>query len=158
MCEHLDSHGARVVGEGDLDNFSLDDLRRGYLVVPHDAELDLATLPDRAGSAMTLVTNWWVECCLFGKCLVDPAGNILCRPFDKLSISGELLINHNSSGRERLRFSRFFWADHPLHGVRRYRATPCDKTSHSHGYEKQPNSLTSALFFLQELPMTNIYL
>jgi DNA replication regulator DPB11 len=38
---------------------------------------------------MNLVTNWWVERCLYGKRLVDPANDILSRPFDHQSISGE---------------------------------------------------------------------
>ena len=38
---------------------------------------------------MNLVTNWWVERCLYGKRLVDPADDILSRPFDNHSISGE---------------------------------------------------------------------
>jgi DNA replication regulator DPB11 len=38
---------------------------------------------------MNLVTNWWVERCLYGKRLVDPTDDILSRPFDHPSISGE---------------------------------------------------------------------
>jgi hypothetical protein len=73
----------------DLDNTLSEDLRRGYLVIPHDVEVDLTALPERAGSQLTLVTNWWVERCLYGKRLVDPAGDVLSRPFEKLSISGK---------------------------------------------------------------------
>jgi len=91
LREHLDGHGACVVHGDQLKNFSSDDLRRGYLVVPHDAEVDLKALPDRAGSAMNLVTNWWVERCLYGKCLFDPADHILSKPFGRPSISGEFL-------------------------------------------------------------------
>jgi DNA replication regulator DPB11 len=71
----------------ELSNFTLDDIARGFLVVPHDVVLDLATLPEGAGN-LTLVTNWWVERCLHGKSLVDPTDSVLCRPFDNLSISG----------------------------------------------------------------------
>jgi DNA replication regulator DPB11 len=59
------------------------------LVVPHDVPIDLATLPEGAGD-FALVTNWWVERCLHGKLLVDPTDSVLCRPFNKLSISGAL--------------------------------------------------------------------
>jgi DNA replication regulator DPB11 len=42
---------------------------------------------------MNLVTNWWVERCLYGKRLVNPADDILCRPFDHQSINGEIKRN-----------------------------------------------------------------
>ncbi|KAF1996794.1 hypothetical protein P154DRAFT_306632 [Amniculicola lignicola CBS 123094] len=85
---HLASNGAGVLRSSDeLAEFSSDDLRRGYLVVPHDVQTDLRALPEAAGG-MSLVTNWWVEQCLFGKRLVDPSDHVLSRPFNKLSISG----------------------------------------------------------------------
>jgi DNA replication regulator DPB11 len=71
-----------------LQGFSADDLGRGYLVVPHDVPVDPSTLPEGAGN-LSLVTNWWVERCLHGKCLVDPTDCVLCRPFNNLNISGE---------------------------------------------------------------------
>lgn len=40
---------------------------------------------------MNLVTNWWAERCLFGKCLVDPADYALSKPFDHASITGMFL-------------------------------------------------------------------
>jgi DNA replication regulator DPB11 len=89
LREHLESKGARVLRASELNNSSLDDLRRGYFVIPHDAELDLADLPERAGSLITVVTNWWVERCLYGKRLVDPADDVLSRPFESFSISGK---------------------------------------------------------------------
>ncbi|KAH8725804.1 hypothetical protein GQ44DRAFT_739308 [Phaeosphaeriaceae sp. PMI808] len=63
--------------------------------VPHDTKVDLTTIPERAGSLLTIVTNWWVERCLYGKRLVDPADDILSRPFDNHSITGfsGLIIN-----------------------------------------------------------------
>ena len=73
----------------DLNNASSEDLRRGYFVIPHDVEVDLTALPERAGSHLNLVTNWWVERCLYGKRLVDPASDVLSRPFQKVSISGK---------------------------------------------------------------------
>lgn len=62
-------------------------------MLPHDVEIDVVSgsLPERAGSMMNLVTNWWVERCLYGKRLVDPTDDVLSRPFDKLSINGKLL-------------------------------------------------------------------
>ncbi|KAF2026883.1 hypothetical protein EK21DRAFT_73218 [Setomelanomma holmii] len=78
----------------ELNAFSTDDLRRGYLVVPHDATVDSSTVPERAG-VFSLVTNWWVERCLYGKCLVNPAVDVLSGPFDNHSIDGfsDLIIN-----------------------------------------------------------------
>ncbi|KAF2468948.1 uncharacterized protein BDR25DRAFT_289946 [Lindgomyces ingoldianus] len=88
LREVLTNDGAIMMRDAsDLENLSADDLRRSYLIIPHDAEPDLTSLPGGAG-AMHLVTNWWVERCLHTKCLVDPTGHVLCRPFDKLSISG----------------------------------------------------------------------
>ncbi|KAF2111428.1 hypothetical protein BDV96DRAFT_582142 [Lophiotrema nucula] len=95
LAQHLESNGALAIrSSGELEDFSPDDLRRGFLVVPHDVASDLTSLPGASG-AMSLVTNWWVERCLHGKCLVDPTENVLCRPFDVLSISGfnDLVIN-----------------------------------------------------------------
>jgi DNA replication regulator DPB11 len=66
------------------------DLKGGFLVVPHDVPVNLSSAPDRAGSLMNLVTNWWVERCLYGKRLVNPADDILSRPFEHQSISGEI--------------------------------------------------------------------
>lgn len=40
---------------------------------------------------MNLVTNFWVERCLYGKRLVDPAEDIFSRPFDNLSVVGKHL-------------------------------------------------------------------
>jgi DNA replication regulator DPB11 len=89
LRKHLESHGARVLHTNELNNCSLDDLRRGYFVIPHDVEVGLADLPERAGSLITIVTNWWVERCLYGKRLVEPAEDDLSRPFERLGISGK---------------------------------------------------------------------
>ncbi len=64
-------------------------------MIPHDVEVDVVSgsLPDRAGSIANLVTNWWVERCLYGKRLVDPTTDVLSRPFDKLSINGKFLAS-----------------------------------------------------------------
>ena len=77
---------------GELVGISADELGRGFLLVPHDVQLDLTSLPEAAGN-MTLVTNWWVERCLHGKRLVDPTDNVLCKPFNKLRISGMYIIS-----------------------------------------------------------------
>jgi hypothetical protein len=89
LRQHLESNGARFLHIADLHKSSSDDLRRGFLVIQHDAEPDLARLPEPAGSLMEFVTNWWVERCLYGKRLVDPAEDVLSRPLGKLSTSGK---------------------------------------------------------------------
>jgi DNA replication regulator DPB11 len=45
---------------------------------------------------LNLVTNWWVERCLYGKRLVDPAYDVLSRPFDNHSISGKFWTLSNT--------------------------------------------------------------
>ncbi|OAG03131.1 uncharacterized protein CC84DRAFT_1220030 [Paraphaeosphaeria sporulosa] len=77
LREHLDSNGAVVVCDAaELEKFAADDLGEGFVLVPHDVQPDLTSLPDAAG-AMSMVTNWWVERCLHGKCLVDPTDFVL---------------------------------------------------------------------------------
>ncbi|KAL6163554.1 protein kinase activating protein dpb11 [Exserohilum turcicum] len=98
LRQHLESNGARVIRTIDLNNSPLDLLKPGYLVIPHDTEVDLTALPDQAGAHLSLVTNWWVERCLYGKRLVDPADDVLSRPFQRLSISGFSGLTINSTG------------------------------------------------------------
>ncbi|KAL1654270.1 protein kinase activating protein dpb11 [Didymella pomorum] len=102
---HLEKNGARVLSGDDLERFPPSDLRRGYLVIPHDVEVDVVSgsLPERAGSIMNLVTNWWVERCLYGKRLVDPTDDVLSRPFDKLSINGFSGLTRSSSAESLIR-------------------------------------------------------
>lgn len=94
LRNHLEKNGARVLSIDETEKFPSSDLTRGYLVLPNDVEVDVASgsLPERAGSTMNLVTNWWVERCLYGKRLVDPTADVLSRPLDKLSINGKLLV------------------------------------------------------------------
>ncbi|KAL5115559.1 protein kinase activating protein dpb11 [Pleosporales sp. CAS-2024a] len=97
LRQHLQDQGARVPPRSEIDAIPEDHLRNGFLVVPHDVPVDLTCVPDRAGSMLNLVTNWWVERCLYGKRLVDPAGDILSRPFDIVSISGFSSLTINST-------------------------------------------------------------
>ncbi|KAL6709197.1 protein kinase activating protein dpb11 [Coniothyrium glycines] len=98
LHNYLESLGARVLHTHDVNNSSSDDLRHGFLVVPHDAQADLTDFSDRAGSLLNLVSNWWVERCLHTKRLVDPADSVLNRPFEKLSIAGFSGMIVNSTG------------------------------------------------------------
>lgn len=123
MRQHLESNGAQVIRVIDLNNFSLDQLKQSYVVIPHDAEIDLTALPAHAGSYVSLVTNWWVERCLYGKRLVDPADDVLSRPFERLSISGMFVAHKSLVGSDVVRVLRL---DHQLHGVFRHRIAACD--------------------------------
>lgn len=89
----MESQGARVVRTNEINTASSDDLRNGFLVVPHDAQVDLTVISERAGSLMDVVSNWWVERCLHSKRLVDPMENVLNRPLEKLVISGNFDAN-----------------------------------------------------------------
>lgn len=97
LREALASNGALVLqSPADLLQYSSDDLKRGYLVVPHDAKTDLTSLPGGA-ETMTLTTNFWVERCLHGRRLVDPTEHVLCRPFVSLGITGTYFVAPNRS-------------------------------------------------------------
>lgn len=89
LREHLISNGAAVVRTtAELEQESHDGLQHGFLIVPHDvASTGLPTVPEPAGR-LCRVTNWWVEKCLYRKGLVDPVGEVLCRPFKRLGIDG----------------------------------------------------------------------
>jgi len=130
----LQERGAHVPQAAELNTFPADDLRRGYLVVPHDAEVVLTSLPERAGSLLNLVTNWWVERCLYGKCLVDPADDILSKPFNNRSISGELLGYVEILSFPSADVVRVLRTNDQLHFVRWHRAAPCDKSDRYYGY------------------------
>jgi hypothetical protein len=105
-------------------------------VIPHDVEVDVASgsLPERAGSIAHLVTNWWVERCLFGKRLVDPTDDVLSRPFDKLSINGKLLVPVQITSLVMLTYARVLRANGKLYGIFWNRASACDESHHINGY------------------------
>jgi hypothetical protein len=84
----LASNGALVVHKpAELLEFSEDDLKRGFIVVPHDDKADFTSLPITA-ETLAVATNWWVERCLYAKTLVDPAEHVLCRPISNVAIAG----------------------------------------------------------------------
>src|SRR5882757_6375172 len=89
LREHLISNGAAVARTtAELEQESHDGLQYGFLIVPHDvASTELPAVPEPAGR-LCRVTNWWVEKCLYRKGLVDPVGEVLCRPFKRLGVDG----------------------------------------------------------------------
>ena len=99
LREHLDSNGAVTICDAaELNNFATDDLRQGFLSVPHDMQPDFTSLPETAGE-LSLVSYWWVERCLHGKCMVDPTEYVLSKPLEKISISGVFPPPHHSTCR-----------------------------------------------------------
>ncbi|KAH7139065.1 hypothetical protein B0J11DRAFT_34395 [Dendryphion nanum] len=95
LRDHIGNNGAAMLQSSEeIHQLSSDDLRQAFLVIPHDAVIDLTSLPGGAGN-MSLVTNWWVERCLHSKSLIDPSESILCTPFNKLRINGftDLIVN-----------------------------------------------------------------
>ena len=131
MRQHLESNGARVLRASELNNASVEDLKRGYFIIPHDVEVDLTALPERAGLHITLVTNWWVERCLYGKHLVDPADDVLSRPFERRTISGRFTPHISFLVTDVV---RFLWTNHQFDRLFRHRVTACDKSGHIDGY------------------------
>lgn len=105
-------------------------------MIPHDVEVDVVsgTLPERAGSIANLVTNWWVERCLFGKRLVDPTEDVLSRPFDKLSINGKLLVPVQITSSVMLTSARVLRANGKHYGILWHRAAACDESHYTYGY------------------------
>ncbi|KAF2873874.1 hypothetical protein BDV95DRAFT_541299 [Massariosphaeria phaeospora] len=98
LRQHLDSNGASVPRDPtELSTLPSDDVKLGYLVLPHDAAVDRTSLP-QATRGLCLVTNWWVERCLYGKCLVDPTHHLLCNPFDRFGINGFNSLTVHSTG------------------------------------------------------------
>ncbi|KAF2736553.1 hypothetical protein EJ04DRAFT_511039 [Polyplosphaeria fusca] len=103
LRKHLDSNGAIVIRtSAELEGLDPDDLKRGFLVVPQGTATDLGSLPEAFG-AMSIVSHWWVERCLYEKHLVDHNEDLLSQPFDEISITGfeDLIINSTAfSGME----------------------------------------------------------
>ncbi|OCK82340.1 hypothetical protein K432DRAFT_402994 [Lepidopterella palustris CBS 459.81] len=89
LWDHLTSNGAAVLRDAaDVEAQSPDSLDQGFLIVPADVPSnELPALPE-AADRLCKVTNWWVERCLHGKCLVDSTRDVLCKPFKRLGIDG----------------------------------------------------------------------
>lgn len=112
-------------------------------MVPHDAAVDLSSVPERAGSLLSLVTNWWVERCLYGKCLVNPADDVLSRPFNKHSINGESMDLADASWSGKADGGRVLRSYYQLDCICRHRTPPCDKGHRDHWYAINSTYLVS---------------
>lgn len=82
--EHLLSHAAEI--SATLDNLVSTQSQNLYVVVPHlTCASELPEVPESARH-IKLVTEWWVECCIGAKTLVDPTDYALGRPFPKFPL------------------------------------------------------------------------
>jgi DNA replication regulator DPB11 len=106
---HLESHGARICTSSAA-LFEEENLENGYLMIPHDLpEDDLPPIPELARKLQP-VTEWWVECCLASKTLVNPVDDPLCRPFKKLAVEGNCESLRTSPIPIRSRAKHYGWA------------------------------------------------
>lgn len=53
--------------------------------VARDALEDLPLVAE----GLTRVNEWWVEKCLYRKKIVDPTGEVICKPLPRIPIPGE---------------------------------------------------------------------
>ena len=61
----------------------------GYLLVPHTSSVnDIPPIPDTM-SRPAIVTDMWVERCLFRKDFIQPQANITNIPFPRFPIPGK---------------------------------------------------------------------
>lgn len=112
ICEYLTSHGGRI-------SPSLDDLasprqpeppKQRFLVVPQASQPDthpgLPPSDDGADSdpSVQIVTEFWIERCVHGRRLCDPADHVLGRPFPRFPLAGfaDLTICTTGFANERL--------------------------------------------------------
>ncbi|KAK7756221.1 protein kinase activating protein dpb11 [Diatrype stigma] len=111
ICEYLTSHGGRI-------SPSLDDLAsprqpepptQRFLVVPQASQPDTHPgLPpsDDGGPdpSVQIVTEFWIERCVHGRRLCDPADHVLGRPFPRFPLAGfaDLTICTTGFANERL--------------------------------------------------------
>lgn len=87
-----------VRSSNELEQFSLDELEQGFLILPDDILVkDLPGVPE-LGERLFKVTNWWVEKCLYRKELVDPTTDVTCRPFTAFSVPGFEKMTITSTG------------------------------------------------------------
>ena len=74
-----------------------------YYLVPHTmARYDVPTLPATVQTP-TIVTEFWVERCLFKKKFDNPSTDIINSPFSHLSIAGGYLLHIGSSSSTKTR-------------------------------------------------------
>lgn len=74
-----------------------------YYLVPHTmARYDVPTLPATVQTP-TIVTEFWVERCLYKKKFDNPCTDILNSPFSHLSIASGYLLHKGSSNSTKMR-------------------------------------------------------
>ena len=95
---HLKSHGADMITNiANAPLFRKEAPDNFYYLVPHTmARYDVPTLPATIQTP-TIVTEFWVERCLFKKKFDNPCTDIINSPFSHLSIAGGYLLHIGSS-------------------------------------------------------------
>ncbi|KAL0262890.1 protein kinase activating protein dpb11 [Diplodia seriata] len=85
LQEHLHQNGARLaVTPEQLCSHEDSELESGFLITPSNIACgELEDLPIVA-EGLTRVNEWWVEKCLYQKKIVDPAEEVICKPFPRL--------------------------------------------------------------------------
>ncbi|OMP83711.1 S-M checkpoint control protein rad4, partial [Diplodia seriata] len=99
LQEHLHQNGARLaVTPEQLCSHEDSELESGFLITPSNIACgELEDLPIVA-EGLTRVNEWWVEKCLYQKKIVDPAEEVICKPFPRLPMQGfeNLIISSTS--------------------------------------------------------------
>ena len=90
LQQFLHQNGARLaVTPEQLCSHEDSELESGFLITPSDiARGELEDLPIVA-EGLTRVNEWWVEKCLYQKKIVDPAEEVICKPFPRLPMQGK---------------------------------------------------------------------
>jgi DNA replication regulator DPB11 len=65
------------------------ELEHGIMIVPDDLRLDDIPPTPQPAARLCKVTNWWVEKCLYLKKWVDPANDIMSKPFPAFPVQGQ---------------------------------------------------------------------
>lgn len=124
---HLRSHDADIVD----DNSGLRP-QNSFIVVPFTTSASEASLYAKGDVVATVVTDFWVERCIFQKRDEDPGAHVLNTPFPKFLLKG---IDPNSfySDIVNIHECRVRRHDHLFYWIPRNRITPYVKSREADG-------------------------
>lgn len=90
LQEHLRSHGAEIIDDfADLSRTSEPGLRGDcHLVIPHTMSALDTTLNLEEKDQLTVVTDMWVERCLYQKRFEEPRAHVMSTPLARFPIAG----------------------------------------------------------------------
>ncbi|EKG16516.1 BRCT domain-containing protein [Macrophomina phaseolina MS6] len=99
LHEHLQQNGAHLaLTPEQLCSHEDSELESGFLITPSNVARDaLEDLP-LVAEGLTRVNEWWVEKCLYRKKIVDPTGEVICKPLPRIPIPdfGSLIVTSTS--------------------------------------------------------------